>query len=162
MLSPTAFLPFSLVPGWLHCTTEEIWFQLLASNPSGLQWYTNILLFPGLFISVASIVDLFGATILLPSHNSFGCSPCPKYRFFLISKFTNYLLISPGDRGKDGTLFHFHYVGEQFKLSGYHSPSLFLSDISLSIPVSASVSTYDICSITFIFCVVGNIYKLLY
>lgn len=53
--------------------------------------------------------------------------------FFLISKFTSYFLISPGDRGKDGTLFHFHYVGEQFKLSGYHSPSLFLSDICLSL-----------------------------
>ena len=42
-------------------------------------------------------------------------------------------------------------MGEQFKLSGCHSPSLFLPDISLSIPVSASVSTYDICCITFIF-----------
>ena len=37
---------------------------------------------PRLFISVASIVDLFGATILFQSHNSFGCSPCPKYSFF--------------------------------------------------------------------------------
>lgn len=43
--------------------------------------------------------------------------------FFWFPVFTSYFLISPGDRGKDGTLFHFHYVGEQFKLSGYHSPS---------------------------------------
>ena len=82
------------------------------------QWFTMIYKYsfaPRLFTLVASIVDLFGATILLQSHNSFGALLVLSIVFFLISKFTNYFLIPPGDRVKDGTLFYFHYMEEQLK-----------------------------------------------